>query len=331
MRVGVFSCNQHDIDMLTSRNINYGFDLTFYKYPLTTDTVELAKPYDAVSVGTSDIIDAKVLDKLLEYDIHHVALRCVGFNHVDVHYALSLGISVSRIPHYSTASVAEHTLALILALNRHICSAQQRMKENNYDIQGLIGFDLKNATIGIVGTGKIGRAVVTILNGFGCKILCSDPHHHEAIIKLGHKYVSFEELVKRSDIISLHCPLNGDTEHLIDHVAMQNMQPNVMVINTARAGLMNMKAIISGLKSKKIGYLGIDICEMESELAGDDRACETINQETFSRLLTFPNVIVTSHNAFFTQESLQYIADIMLKNLQYYFVGKVCDETFLVE
>jgi D-lactate dehydrogenase len=330
MRVGVFNCNQHEIDILTSRNVDYGIEMTFFDIRLNLDTVYLAHSFDAVSISASDSISSQVLDCLIEYNIHHIALRCAGFNHIDIKHAAKVGISISRVPHYSQTSVAEHTLALILALNRKLYGAQHRLKDNNYDQQGLLGFDLRYATFGIIGTGQIGSSLINILQGFGAKILCSDPNPEAKITNQACEYVPLNSLLERSDIISLHCPLTLDTQHIIDYSAIQSMKPNVMIINTSRGGLMNMKAVISGLKSKKIAYLGIDIYEMESELDDQDMACTKVSDETFQRLLTFSNVLITSHHGCFTRESLELAADTVLKNLQYYFVGKVCGESFLL-
>jgi D-lactate dehydrogenase len=301
----------------------------FLDCSLNNETVELARPFDAVSVFVNDVIDESVLNSLQSFDIHHVALRCAGFNNIDLEHARKLGIGVSRVPNYSAESVAEHTVAIILALNRKLLKACKRVLDSNFDLQGLLGFNLRHKTIGVVGTGAVGKALVTILTGFGCRILCYDPSPSDDVVKMGHQYVSLEQLIKKSDVISLHCPLNAGSQHMIDHAAIQNMKEKVMIINTSRGGLVNTQAIVSGLKSNKIGYLGIDIYEMESELSNGDLICETITDDIYQRLATFANVLITSHQGFFTSESLQQIANTTLKNLQYYFAGKICNETFL--
>lgn len=330
MKVGVFSYKPYDRKFLSAGNSNYGYDLEFLDCNLNNETVELAKPFDAVSVFVNDVVDKRVLTALQSFDIHHVALRCAGFNNIDLVQAHKLGISVSRVPSYSAESVAEHTVAIILGLNRKLLKACNRVLDNNYELDGLLGFNLRCKTVGIVGTGAIGRVLVKILTGFGCRILCCDPAPSDDIVAMGHKYVRLDELIKESDIISLHCPLTADSQHMIDHVAIQKMKDKVMIINTSRGGLVNTQAIVSGLKSEKIGYLGLDVYEMESELSNRDMICETIPDDTYQRLATFPNVLITAHQGFFTQESLQQIADITLKNLQYYFAGKICNETFLL-
>jgi len=329
MKVGVFSCKPYDRKFLSAGNNNYGYDLEFLDCNLNNETVELARPFDAVSVFVNDVVDLSVLKALQSFDIHHVALRCAGFNNIDLEQAYKLGSSVSRVPSYSPESVAEHTVAIILALNRKLIKASNRVLDNNFELEGLMGFNLRCKTIGVVGTGTIGKALVDILTGFGCRILCCDPVPSADIIAMGHKYVSLQALIKEADVISLHCPLTADSQHMIDHAAVQNMKDKVMIINTSRGGLVNTQAIVSGLKSEKIGYLGLDIYEMESELSNKDLICETIPDDTYQRLATFPNVLITAHQGFFTRESLQQIADTTLKNLQYYFAGKICNETFL--
>lgn len=330
MKVGVFSCKAYDREFLNEGNNHFGFELEFLDCSLNNETVELAKPFDAVSVFVNDVIDLSVLKALQSFDIHHVALRCAGFNNIDLEQARKLGIGVSRVPSYSAESVAEHTVAIILALNRKLLKASIRVLDNNFELAGLLGFNLRCKTVGVIGTGAIGKKLIAILSGFGCRILCCDPVPSQDIIAMGHQYVSLEDLIKESQVISLHCPLNADSQHMIDHAAVQNMKDNVMVINTSRGGLVNTQAIISGLKSGKVGYLGLDVYEMESELSNQDLICETVADDTYQRLATFPNVLITAHQGFFTVESLQQIADTTLKNLQYYFAGKVCDKTFIL-
>ncbi|MFT4746043.1 MAG: D-lactate dehydrogenase [Congregibacter sp.] len=330
MKVGVFSCKPYDREFLSARNSNYGYELEFLDTSLNNETVELARPFDAVSVFVNDVIDASVLKSLSSFDIHHVALRCAGFNNIDLQAARKLGIGVSRVPSYSAESVAEHTVAIILALNRKLLKSCSRVLDNNFELEGLLGFNLRFKTIGVVGTGAIGQALISILSGFGCRILCCDTAPSDDLVAMGHQYVSLEQLINKSDVISLHCPLNAVSQHMIDHAAIQNMKDKVMIINTSRGGLLNTQAIVSGLKSEKIGYLGIDIYEMESELSNKDLICETIPDDTYQRLATFPNVLITAHQGFFTTESLQQIAHTTLKNLQFYFAGKICDETFLL-
>jgi D-lactate dehydrogenase len=329
MKVGVFSCKPYDRAAFESRSSQYGFDLVFIDSILNAETVVLAKPFDAICIFVNDDINSEVLDKLHEFGIIHIALRCTGFNNVDLVKAEKLGISVSRVPNYSAESVAEHTLALILGLNRKLLKANSRMRHNNFELDGLLGFNLRGKTIGVIGTGKIGRVFINILSGFGCTILCNDISSSESIKNMGHEYVDLSELIGRSDIISLHCPLTAQNQHMIGHHEITMMKDNVMIINTSRGGLINPQAIIGGLKSGKIGYLGIDMYEMESELSAENIICECISDDTYRRLATFSNVLITHHLGFFTHESLQQIVDTTLVNLQYCFVGKVCPDTFL--
>lgn len=329
MKVGVFSCKSYDRKFLIAGNHNYGFELHFIECGLSPETVLLAKPYDAVSVFVDDIIDANVLDALSKLEINHIALRCPGYANIDLAHAKKRNITISRVPSYTPASVAEHTVALILALNRKLYKAYNRVIESNFDLEGLLGFNLQGRTVGLIGAGKIGTTLVKILNGFGCKVLCSDPAPSEEAKALGANFVELHELLQQADIISLHCPLTEATRHIIDHTAIQKMKDDVMLINTSQGGLLNIKAILAGLKSKKIGYFGLDIYEMKSELLPEDEIHETFSMETCQRLSTFPNVMITGHQGFFTDQSMQLIANTTLRNLQCFFAGKVDQDTFL--
>ncbi|WP_395339387.1 2-hydroxyacid dehydrogenase [Ningiella sp. W23] len=329
MKVGVFSCKPYDKDFFAAQNHHFGFELEFLECKLCPETVALAKPFDAVSVFVDDLIDKQVLDALKQYEVSHIALRCRGFSNVDIAYAKTLDISVSRVPYYSHTAVAEHAITLILALDRKLLRSYSRAIDNHYELEGLLGFNLKNRTVGVIGTGEIGKAFIRILNGFGSRVLCYDIAPDNQVDEAGNAYVDLDTLYKESDIISLHCPLTPDSEHMIDHNAIGLMKPNVMLINTSRGGLFNTQALIAGLKSKKIGYLGVDIYEMESEILEDSDGCESIPYDTYDRLATFENVLITSHQGFFTQESLEKVTETTLVNLQYFFAGKVCNETYL--
>lgn len=329
MKVGVFSCQSYDRKFLTAGNHNYGFELQFMSCGLSAETAMVAEPYDAVSVFVDDIIDAKVLDVLSKQEINHIALRCPGYANIDLEYAKQLNIGVSRVPSYSPHSVAEHTVALILALNRKLYKAYNRVIENNFDLEGLLGFNLRGKNVGIIGAGKIGSSLVNILSGFGCTILCNDPTPSDEVKKTGAIYVNLPELYRRSDIISLHCPLTEQSKHLIDHQALQMMKNDVMLINTSQIGLLNIKAVLAGLKSKKIGYFGLDIYDMKSELISNHQFDTSFTMQSCQRLSTFPNVLITGHQGFFTEQSMQLIAETTLRNLQCFFAGKVDKNTFL--
>jgi D-lactate dehydrogenase len=329
MKVGVFSCKQYERAIFESKSANYGFELVFIKSPLNIETVSLAKPFDMVCVSVEDEINAPVLEALNRYQVIHTALRCVGFNNIDLEKAKNLGISVSRVNKYTAESVAEHTVALIMALNRKLVTANHQILNKNVEADEQLGFNLRNKTVGIIGTGAIGSALITILAGFGCRIVCVDPEPSEVLTKQGIAYVDLPTLIKTSDIISLHCPLTAQSQHMIGHTEIGNMKENVMIINTSRGGLMNTKAIISGLKSRKIGYLGIDMHEMESALFSENITCESVSDDINRRLATFHNVLITYHQGFFTQESMEQIIETTLINLQYCFAGKICKKTYL--
>lgn len=329
MKVGVFSCKTYDRPFLEAQNQNYGFDMDYMECALSPETVAVAKPYDAISVFVDDIVDSSVLDTLASFGISHIALRCPGFNNLDLAYAKKLNIGVSRVPSYSTSSVAEHTVALILALDRKLHRTYNRVLENNYSLEGLLGFNLEYKTVGVVGTGRIGTALIKILTGFGCRIVCFDPTPTDDARKLGVTYTDLDTLFSESDIVSLHCPLTEFSKHIIDHGAIQKMKDGVMLINTCEGGLINVKALLAGLKSQKIGYFGMDIYDMQSALIPVDELSEPTTMETCERLNTFPNVLITGHQGFFTQESMQHITEVTLRNLQYFFAGKIDDNTFL--
>lgn len=244
-----------------------------------------------------------------------IALRSAGFNHVDLAAANKSSMQIVRVPAYSPYAVAEHAVALILSLNRKVHRAYNRVREGNFSIEGLLGFDLHGATVGVVGTGRIGAIFARIMHGFGCQLLGYDAYHNPTCLELGLEYVSMPELMANSDIISLHCPLTPDTHHLINDEAIAQLKTGTMLINTSRGGLIDTQAAIDGLKSGAIGYLGIDVYEQEADLFFEDLSNEVIQDDTFQRLLTFPNVIVTGHQAFFTNQALANIAETTLANI----------------
>jgi D-lactate dehydrogenase len=252
-----------------------------------------------------------------------VALRSAGYNNVDLPAAARLGITVTRVPAYSPHAVAEHTVALILALNRKVHRAWARVREGNFSLDGLLGFDLVRRTAGVVGTGKIGAAVVRILSGFGCRVLAFDPVPNADCLALGAAYVSLPELLASSDIVTLHCPLTPETRHLVDAASLARMKPGAMLINTGRGALVDTPAVIEALKSGHLGYLGLDVYEEEAALFFEDRSWRVLQDDVFARLLTFPNVLVTGHQGFFTTEALTAIADTTLQAVTEFEQGKV--------
>ena len=315
MKTAVFSTKPYDSEFLENAIGDSGQELTFFEARLSPLTVKLTEGFDSICVFVNDQLDASVLIGLKKAGVKHIALRCAGFNNVDLVSADELGFSVTRVPAYSPYAVAEHAVALMLSLNRKIYWAHSRVRDGNYSLDGLLGFDLHGKTVGIVGTGKIGQCLAEALHGFGCKLLGVDRHENERCKEIGMEYVSFEEMLSRSDVVSLHCPLMPETHHLIDSEALARMKRGVMIINTSRGGLIDTKAVIEGLKSGKIGYLGLDVYEEEEGLFFEDKTFERRLDDTFARLTTFPNVTITGHQAYFTREALTRIAETTLANL----------------
>ncbi len=315
MKVAVFSAKPYDQEFLTAVNQKYGHELKFFSPSLDSQTVALAEGSEAVCVFVNDRLDRKIIETLSQQGIKLIALRCAGYNNVDLDAAQELGITVVRVPAYSPYAVAEHAIALILTLNRKIHRAYYRVREGNFALNGLLGFDLHGRTVGIIGTGKIGRIAGKILHGFGCRLLAYDLYPNSEFGEQYGEYVRLEELLAQSDIISLHCPLTPETHHLIDDRAIALMKPGVMLVNTSRGGLVDTKAVIKGLKSRQIGHLALDVYEQESDMFFEDLSEEIIQDDVFERLLTFPNVIITGHQAFFTADALNNIAETTLSNI----------------
>jgi D-lactate dehydrogenase len=315
MKVAVFSAKPYDQKFLTAVNQQYGHELKFLSPNLDEQTVTLAKGFEAVCVFVNDRLDRPIIEQLSQQGIKLIALRCAGYNNVDLDAAEEFDVTVVRVPAYSPHAVAEHAIALILTLNRKIHRAYYRVREGNFSLNGLLGFDLHGRTVGIIGTGKIGRITGQILHGFGCRILAYDLYPNSEFAEKYGEYVALEDLLAQSEIISLHCPLTEDTHHLIDDRAISLMKPGVMLVNTSRGGLVDTMAVIRGLKSKKIGNLALDVYEQESKMFFEDLSGEIIQDDVFQRLLTFPNIIITGHQAFFTAEALHNIAETTLSNI----------------
>lgn len=315
MKVAVFSTKAYDRKFLEAANRNQQHELVFFDPHLSKDTAILATGCPAVCIFVNDQVDAATLEILAAHGTRLIALRCAGFNNVDLKATAELGISVVRVPAYSPEAVAEYTIAMILCLNRKIYRAYNRVKEGNFSLDGLMGFNLHQRTVGIIGTGRIGAIVTQILKGFGCHLLAYDVYHNPEVEAAGAKYVELSELFANSDIISLHCPLMPETHHLINSDAIEQMKPGVMIINTSRGGLINAKAVTRGLKSGKIGSLGLDVYEKESDLFFEDLSGTIIQDDVFLRLTTFPNVLISGHQAFFTEEALSNIAETTLANI----------------
>ncbi len=320
MDVAVFSTKPYDRSFLDAANAGR-HNLTFFEPRLTPDTVSLADGHDAVCAFVNDRLNDDVLDALASQGIRLVALRSAGFNHVDLQAADELGLTVARVPAYSPNAVAEHALALILTLNRKTNRAYNRVREGNFSLDGLMGFDLHDKTVGVVGTGKIGGIFARIMDSIGCRVFAFDPYP-DAEVKAYVEYVSRPTLFQESDIVSLHCPLTPETHHLIDGEAIAEMKEGVMLINTSRGGLIDTRAVIEGLKSGAIGHLGLDVYEEEENLFFENLSGRVIQDDVFARLLTFPNVLITGHQGFFTEEALENIAATTLENITAFETGE---------
>jgi len=323
MRIAMFSTKSYDQRTFERANREHAHDheIAFLEPRLLPATAPLAAGYPAVCAFVNDILDAEVLRALEQRGTRLVALRSAGFNHVDLEAADALGLTVARVPAYSPHAVAEHAVALILGLNRKLYRAYNRVREGNFSLEGLMGFDLRGRTVGVIGTGRIGVLFAGIMRGFGCEIVAYDPYPNpdaEAVLT----YVSLDELFARSDIVSLHCPLTPATRQLIDARALARMRDGVMLINTSRGQLVDTAAVIEGLKSGRIGYLGLDVYEEEEGLFFQDLSARVIQDDVFSRLLTFPNVLVTGHQGFFTHEAVVDIAETTLANVSAFASGE---------
>ncbi|QJR82936.1 2-hydroxyacid dehydrogenase [Alteromonas pelagimontana] len=329
MQVGVFSSKPYDEEVIVAVQRGTSVNFHFVAAPLDENTVALCSQFEVVCLFVNDDANAQIIKKLAAMGVRHIALRCAGYNNVDIAAAKACNIAVSHVPAYAPQAVAEHAVAMMLTLNRKMHKAYNRVKEGNFDLNGLMGFNMYGKTAGIVGTGHIGQATARILLGFGCEVLCCDPYPSSALEQAGAKYVNFESLLERSQIISLHCPLNENSYHLISAQAIEKMQNGVMLINTSRGALVDTQAIIAGLKSRKIGYLGLDVYEMESELFFRDHSSDIILDDVFERLATFHNVLITGHQGFFTREALYQIANTTLNNIQQFIQGNAAPATFI--
>jgi D-lactate dehydrogenase len=315
MKVAIFSAKAFEKPFLLAANQQHQHELVFFENTLNEQTAILAAGFPTISCFVTDNLSAPVLQILAQNGTRLIALRSAGFNHVNIPVANTLGLTIARVPAYSPYAVAEFAVALILTLNRKIHRAYNLIKEQNFSLANLLGFDLHGKTVGIIGTGNIGAVFARIMQGFGCHLLAVDPCSNEECLKLGVRYVAIEELYQQADIISLHCPLNNESRHLINKQALARMKPGMMLINTGRGALIDTQAVIQALKKGLIGYLGIDVYEEEENLFFQDLSNVIIQDDVFARLQTFPNVIVTGHQAFFTQEALTNIAAVTLKNI----------------
>jgi D-lactate dehydrogenase len=327
-RIAVFSAQSYDRRSLNEANAREdahgGLDLVYLDAALSARTAALANGCEAVCLFVNDQADARVLEALVAAGVRAVFLRCAGFNNVDVAAASRLGLFVARVPAYSPEAVAEHAIALVMTLNRQTHRAFNRVREGNFMLDGLLGMTLHGKTVGIVGTGRIGLATARILKGIGCRVLGSDPVRSEAFDAIGER-VDLETLLSRSDVVTLHCPLSEATRHLINERSLALMRPGAMLVNTSRGALVDTGAVILALKSRHLGSLAIDVYEQEGPLFFQDRSSEIIDDDVFQRLMTFPNVLVTGHQGFFTVEALRELAETTLDNMRCFLDGTDCE------
>jgi D-lactate dehydrogenase len=330
MKIAFFSTKSYDKEFFEAANQTFNHQIDFHETRLSANTTPIANGADAVCVFVNDRVDREVLESLKQEGVSAVALRCSGFNNVDMSAANELGLRVVRVPEYSPHAVAEHAVGLMLALNRRLYRAYNRVRDGDFRLAGLLGFDLYGKTVGVIGTGKIGECICRILLGFGCRVIASDPHENPQCVKMGVEYVENDELFRESAVLMLQCPLVKETYHLVDADSISKMPDGAMIINTSRGGVIDTRAVIDGLKSGKVGALGIDVYEEEADLFFEDLSGSVITDDVFARLLTFPNVLITGHQGFFTTEALEKIADVTLSNLSDLAAGRNCENEVLL-
>lgn len=327
MKIAFFSAKPYDQTSFQAANAGHGHEFVFFEPRLTRKTVALAEDFPVICVFINDELNAETLRAIASTGTQVIALRCAGFNNVDLNTADELGLTVVRVPAYSPYAVAEHAVGLILTLNRKLYRAYNRVRDDNFELNGLLGFDIHGKTVGVVGTGKIGVCFAKIMQGFGAQLLAYDVYENPACLALGSTYVSLDALLAQSDIISLHCPLLPATYHLIDANSLHSVKSGAMLVNTSRGGLVDTRAVIDALKSGQLGYFGADVYEEEEALFFQDHSDRIIQDETFQLLQSFPNVVITAHQAFFTREALTNIAETTLSNIADIAAGRSCPNT----
>jgi D-lactate dehydrogenase len=315
MNIAFFSTKSYDQEYFDEINKDFAHEIDYFEAKLKEKSVELAKKHEVICAFVNDQLNNDVIKALSETGVKLIALRSAGFNNVDLDAASKYGIKVVRVPAYSPHAVAEHAIALILTLNRKIHKAYNRVRESNFSLERLTGFDIHGKTIGVIGTGKIGSIFAEIMQGFGCEVIAYDKFPNQDLENKGVEYTELKDLLRRSDIVSLHCPLTPETHHLINKNTVEMMKNGSMLINTSRGALIDTKIAIDALKSGKLGYLGIDVYEQEEKIFFKDLSERVIQDDTISRLMTFPNVLITSHQAFFTDNALREIAKTTLQNV----------------
>ena len=325
IKVAFFDTKEYDKKLFDEYNKKYGYEITYLESKLNSETAPLAEGFDVVCIFVNDIVDEKTIKILKRCGVKLIALRCAGFNNIDMKH-MDKDIKIVRVPAYSPYAVAEHAAALLLTLNRKIYKAYQRTRKYNFTLNGLLGFDIHGKTVGVVGTGKIGKCFIDIMKGFGTNILAYDVHKDEQLAKeKGFKYVSLDELYEKSDIISLHCPLTEDNIKMINKESMQKMKDGVVIINTSRGKLIDTDDLIIELEKERIGGLGLDVYEDEEEFFLNDMSNSYIRDKDLSTLLSMPNVVITSHQAFFTKEALNKIASDTCQNIKDIFEKGECE------
>lgn len=321
-KIAFYDTRSYDKEAFVKENEKYGFEIEFFDFKLTEKTALTSKGFDAVCVFVNDTLNSKVISILNECGVKVILLRCAGFNNVDLQAAQNADIKILRVPAYSPHAVAEHAAALLLSLTRHIPQAYLRTKTVNFNIEGLTGRDLHGLTAGIFGTGKIGRCMADILNGFGMKIICYDPFpDKEWALQNGYSYVDVADIFKESDVLSFHCPLTDENYYIVNHDNLKLMKNDAVIINTSRGALIDTKALVHSLKHKQIGGAALDVYEEESAFFFKDCSAEIITDDVLARLLNFPNVLVTGHQAFLTTTALSNIAEVTLNNLRAFYAG----------
>ncbi len=325
MKIAFFDAKPYDKPAFEKYGKDYGITFKYFEAKLNEDTVELAHGYDGICAFVNDTVDERVIDRLADMGVKVLALRCAGFNNVDIKHAYGK-LHVLRVPAYSPYAVAEHTIALLLTSIRRIHKAYIRSRDFNFSLSGLTGFDLHGKTVGVIGTGRIGRVFIDICRGFGMKVLAYDKFPAKEIDNGDTvRYVEIDELLTKSDIISLHCPLTEETHHIIDEAAIEKCKKGVVIINTSRGALVDAEALLTGIKSRKIGAACLDVYEEESDIFFEDNSGHILEDDTLARLISMPNVIVTSHQAFLTEEALMNIAETTVKNLYSFFTTNQCE------
>lgn len=315
MKIAVFSTKPYDKEFLDKANTNGQYQFTYFETRLSKLTARLAEGYPAVCVFVNDDLDGEVLLQLFNGKTRMIALRCSGFNNVDLSATDQLGMTVARVPAYSPNSISEYTIGMILSLSRNLHRSFDRTRNGNFSLDGLMGFDLHGKTVGVIGTGKIGVLTALGLHGLGCHVIANDLMKNAELEALEIEYVSRDEIFQKSDVISLHCPLMPDTHHLINEKSIEKMKRGVLIVNTSRGGLVNTEDVIRALKSGQIGGLGLDVYEEEGDVFYEDYSNRVLQDDVLARLLTFPNVVISGHQAFFTREAMQSIAEMTIRNL----------------